>query len=85
MRIEAGDDHELFARDAELEEDRLHGGDAATWSPSARRPRRADANLSTQPARTQNEEGQLRDIRGESGVTSLNALGRIGSSGRIRT
>jgi len=46
---------------------------------------RADAYLSTQPTRTEMEEGQLRDIRGSGGGKSLTAQARVGSSGRIRT
>jgi integrase len=46
---------------------------------------RADALLSTQPARAENEKGQLRDILENVGGKSLAAKGRDGSSGRIRT
>lgn len=37
---------------------------------------RADAYLSTQPARAENEEGQLRDIPGSGGGKSLTARAR---------
>lgn len=40
---------------------------------------RADAYLSTQPTRVENEKGQLRDIRESGGGKSLTALGRVGS------
>ena len=46
---------------------------------------RADAHLSTQPTRAENEEGQLRDILESGGGRSLTARARDGSSGRIRT
>ena len=46
---------------------------------------RADAYLSTQPTQTENEKGQLRDIRQDGGAKSLKALKGVGSSGRIRT
>jgi integrase len=46
---------------------------------------RADAYLSTQPTRVENEKGQLRDIRESGGGKSLSARARVGSSGRIRT
>ncbi len=46
---------------------------------------RADAYLSTQPTGTENEKGQLRDVRESSGGKSLTARARDGSSGRIRT
>ncbi len=46
---------------------------------------RADAYLSTQPTGTENEKGQLRDIRESGGGKSLTARARDGSSGRIRT
>ena len=46
---------------------------------------RADAYLSIQPARTESEKGQLRDIGAEGGGKSLNSQEGIGSPGRIRT
>ncbi len=46
---------------------------------------RADAYLSTQPAGTEREKGQLRDIRGEGAGNSLTPRTGVGSSGRIRT
>ena len=46
---------------------------------------RADAYLSTQPTRVENEKGQLRDIRESGGGKSLRSKARDGSSGRIRT
>jgi hypothetical protein len=46
---------------------------------------RADAYLSTQPTQTENEKGQLRDIRADGGGKSLTPRAGVGSSGRIRT
>jgi hypothetical protein len=46
---------------------------------------RADAYLSTQPTGTENEKGQLRDIRADGARKSLKDQGGVGSSGRIRT
>lgn len=46
---------------------------------------RADAYLSTQPTRVENEKGQLRDILKTGGGKALRAQDRVGSSGRIRT
>ncbi len=45
---------------------------------------RADACLSTQPTRVENERGQLRDILESGGGKSLSPKARGGSSGRIR-
>jgi hypothetical protein len=46
---------------------------------------RAHAYLSTQPAGTEDEKGQLRDIRADGGGKSLKGRKGVGSSGRIRT
>jgi hypothetical protein len=46
---------------------------------------RADAYLSTQPTQSENEKGQLRDIRGDADGKSLTDQRGVGSSGRIRT
>jgi hypothetical protein len=46
---------------------------------------RADAYLSTQPTRVEDEKGQLRDILESGGGKALAAQARDGSSGRIRT
>ena len=46
---------------------------------------RADAYLSTQPTRVENEKGQLRDIWTSGGGKSSTTRARDGSSGRIRT
>ena len=46
---------------------------------------RADAYLSTQPTQSENEKGQLRDIRQDGGDKSLKRQRGVGSSGRIRT
>ena len=44
-----------------------------------------NAYLSTQPTQTENEKGQLRDIRRDGDGKSLRPLDGVGSSGRIRT
>jgi len=64
---------------------RLLGYDIVTERETADALLRADAYLSTQPTRVEDEKGQLRDILESGGGKSLNARARVGSSGRIRT